>query len=229
MQSISKAQTTVARAPKTTPKPHVVAMAAAKATKPTVGAQDKAQSIQPTIGFTVNNEVFVGRIAMLGVAASVVGEGLTNQGPIAQFCGETGFSLDQVQWLVAGLVVFNLVNGLLPNSRTFDESEKEKTSGRPTGPLQNPNIPVYDPRFWGISGRFGFTRENELFVGRLAQVGFASALVFEMVTGAGPITYFDMKTGIPLMDTEFIIFASIVFSLFSAVGSTTSAQKKKTS
>lgn len=32
---------------------------------------------------------------------------------------------------------------------------------------------------------FGFTKENELFVGRLAQLGFAASLIGEGVTGKG--------------------------------------------
>jgi photosystem II protein len=170
------------------------------------------------IGFTEDNEIFVGRVAMLGVAASIVGEITTGLGPIAQFSAETGLNQGQVDYLVAGLVIFNMVNALLPSSRTFSQDEQEKISTRPVGPMQDPNITIFDKQFYGISGRFGFTRENELFVGRLAQVGFAAALVFEQVYGQGPLTYFDMKTGIPVMDTEFILFASIVFSLFGAVG-----------
>jgi hypothetical protein len=41
-------------------------------------------------------------------------------------------------------------------------------------------------QFFGIKG-FGFTKENELFVGRVAQLGFAAALVGEAVTGVGPL------------------------------------------
>lgn len=172
------------------------------------------------IGFTEDNEVFVGRVAMLGVAASIVGEVTTGLGPIAQFTAETGITQGQVDWLVAGLVAFNMVSALLPSSRTFAPEEQAKIATRPLGPMQDPNITVFDKRFYGISGRFGFTKENELFVGRLAQIGFASALVFEQIYGQGPLTYFDMKTGIPVTDTEFIIFSSIVFSLFGAIGAT---------
>jgi len=41
-------------------------------------------------------------------------------------------------------------------------------------------------QFFGIKG-FGFTKENELFVGRVAQLGFAAALIGEAVTGVGPL------------------------------------------
>ncbi len=49
----------------------------------------KAFPIQ--LGFTKTNELFVGRLAMLGFAASLVGELLTGQGALAQFgYGEQG-------------------------------------------------------------------------------------------------------------------------------------------
>lgn len=34
---------------------------------------------------------------------------------------------------------------------------------------------------------FGFTKENELFVGRVAQLGFAASLIGETLTGKGPL------------------------------------------
>lgn len=37
-----------------------------------------------TLGFTKSNELFVGRMAMLGVAAALFGEILTGLGPLAQ-------------------------------------------------------------------------------------------------------------------------------------------------
>ncbi len=37
-----------------------------------------------TLGFTKSNELFVGRMAMLGIAAALFGEILTGLGPLAQ-------------------------------------------------------------------------------------------------------------------------------------------------
>ncbi len=47
----------------------------------------------------------------------------------------------------------------------------------------------------GISGRFGFTDENELFVGRVAMIGFVASLIGEYVTGYGPINQLSLWTG----------------------------------
>ena len=38
-----------------------------------------------------------------------------------------------------------------------------------------------------FKGGFGFTKDNELFVGRMAQLGFAASLIGELYTGDGPL------------------------------------------
>ena len=58
---------------------------------------------------------------------------------------------------------------------------------------------------------------NELFVGRMAQLGFAAALIGEAVTGKGPLAQLGLETGIPLNEAEPLLLASIVFTLFAAV------------
>lgn len=58
---------------------------------------------------------------------------------------------------------------------------------------------------------------NELFVGRVAQLGFAAALIGEAVTGKGPLAQIGLETGIPLQETEPLLIASILFTFFAAV------------
>jgi photosystem II protein len=67
-----------------------------------------------------------------------------------------------------------------------------------------------------VSG-FGFTKENELFVGRVAQLGFAASLIGETITGKGPLEQFDIETGISLLDTEFGLGVFILFFFFAAI------------
>ena len=61
----------------------------------------------------------------------------------------------------------------------------------PAGAVQDPkNINlVSDPKaFLGISDKFGFTKKNELFVGRVAMLGFAAELIGELAQGGkGPL------------------------------------------
>jgi hypothetical protein len=54
---------------------------------------------KPTIalGFTKQNELFVGRAAMVGVAAALVGEVLTGSGPLAQLGYEFHESVADVE------------------------------------------------------------------------------------------------------------------------------------
>ena len=56
---------------------------------------------------------------------------------------------------------------------------------------------------------WGFTKENELFVGRVAQLGFAASLIGEAVTGLGPLAQFGLETGLPLSETEPLLLAFI--------------------
>merc|ERR1712032_1575886 len=69
-------------------------------------------------------------------------------------------------------------------------------SSRPAGSLQDPTISILNPgKFFGVSG-FGFTKANELFVGRMAQLGFAASLIGEAITGKGALAQFNIETGI---------------------------------
>lgn len=176
----------------------------------------KSKGLQ--LGFTKENELFVGRAAMLGFAFSLIGELLTGKGALAQLGYEVfndKLGTVQIDELVIGLIVFNLVCAILPASGTFVPDEEVET--RPAGALQDPKISLLDPKkFFGVSG-FGFTKENELFVGRVAQLGFAASLIGETFTGKGALAQFDIETGINLLDTEFGLGVFIVFFLFAAI------------
>lgn len=169
-----------------------------------------------TLGFTKSNELFVGRLAMLGFGASLIGEVLTGQGALAQFGLETGIPITDIDGLVLGLVGFNLIAALLPAKGRFvpDEVEEEE---RPAGSLQDPKISILQPKkFFGVGG-FGFTKANELFVGRVAQLGFAFSLIGETITGKGALAQIGLETGLPIVDTEPLLLAFIAFTLFAAV------------
>ncbi len=188
------------------------------------------------LGFTADNELFVGRAAMLGFAFSLVGEILTGKGALAQLGYEVfddKLGILQIDEIVVGVILFNLVAAILPVSGTFVPDEE--VDSRPTGALQvrrrscldslrttapccpltvrltrctaafRVRVPTQDPRvsllnpkeFFGVS-RFGFTKANELFVGRVAQLGFAASLIGETLTGKGALAQFDIETGISL-------------------------------
>lgn len=129
---------------------------------------------------------------------------------------ETGLPVFELDWAILGVVGFNLIAALLPTKGRFVADEEELET-RPPGALQDPSISVLDwRRFFGIKG-FGFTKENEIFVGRLAQLGFAISLIGEGLTGKGILAQFDVETGLPLSETEPLLLAFIAFTLFAAI------------
>ncbi|KAA6421056.1 MAG: hypothetical protein FRX49_08967, partial [Trebouxia sp. A1-2] len=144
--------------------------------------------LQPA--FTRRREVFVGRLAMVGFVSAVFGELLTGQGVLGQVGLYTGLSRPVVQALVFGIVTFNYLAAVNPRSPTWSFENQKDVRKRPPGPVQNPQKDaVSDPQgFLGISKAFGFTKRNEVFVGRIAMIGFAAAIVGEVQTGGkGPL------------------------------------------
>lgn len=65
-------------------------------------------------------------------------------------------------------------------SDTYDAGAVQKPSD--INLINNPK------EFLGISNQFGFTKKNELFVGRVAMLGFAAELIGEVAQGGkGPL------------------------------------------
>merc|ERR1719183_2712918 len=178
---------------------------------PGAKAAKRLKAIRPS-----TNELFVGRMAMLGFAASLLGEALTGKGALAQFDLETGLPLFDTEPLVLGLIAFNLFAAFAPGKGKFvpDAQEFEE---RQDGSLQDASISILNPgKFFGVNG-IGFTKANELFVGRVAQLGFAASLIGEVITGKGPLAQFDLETGLPLSETEPLLIFSIIFFALTAV------------
>ena len=68
-----------------------------------------------------------------------------------------------------------------PGSPTFSESNQKDIRKRQKGPNQNPKITPAEPKkFLGITN-FGFSKKNEVFVGRTAQLGFLASVIGEKV------------------------------------------------
>ena len=64
---------------------------------------------------------------------------------------------------------------------------------------------------------FGFTKANELFVGRLAQLGIAFSLIGEIITGKGALAQLNIETGIPIQDIEPLVLLNVAFFFFAAI------------
>ncbi|CAI5475059.1 unnamed protein product [Closterium sp. Yama58-4] len=163
-------------------------------------------------GFTKANELFVGRVAMLGFAASLLGEAITGQGILSQLNLETGIPITEAEPLLLFFIAFTVlgaIGGLGDRGRFVDDE--------PAGP------PVKPQSFKAALGLkedgplFGFTKANELFVGRMAQLGFAASLIGEVVTGRGALAQLNIETGLPVWELEPLLLASIAFFFVAAI------------
>lgn len=148
---------------------------------------------------------------MLGFAASMVGEHLTGQGALHQLSGELGITLKDTAAVLMGMTLANVAVALSPGS-------SEAPLDDPKGPLQDPRITLLEPkRFFSVTD-FGFTPQNELFVGRLANLGFFLSVLGEWFTGKGILGQVQAETHIPAMDTEFFVGILAMAMLFAAAG-----------
>merc|ERR1719390_539189 len=151
----------------------------------------KASGFDVTLGFTKANELFVGRLAMLGFAFAPLG----------------------ADGLILGLIGFNLIAAFFPASGKFvveQEEEAAASSKDKVGFFKDGDDKLF-------KGGFGFTKDNELFVGRMAQLGFAASLIGELYTGDGPLGQLGLETGIPLNEAEPLLLLSIIFTLLAAI------------
>ncbi|MQM20753.1 hypothetical protein Taro_053782 [Colocasia esculenta] len=72
---------------------------------------------------------------------------------------------------------------------------------------------------WGFHAGllFGFTKANELFVGRLAQLGIAFSIIGEIITGKEALAQLNIETGVPISDIEPLVLFSVAFFFIAAL------------
>jgi len=158
-------------------------------------------------GFTKENELFVSRVAMVGMAGTMVGEYFTGNGALAQFDLETGLQL----WETKDILVLQVAAMLGAASVGLSTGGKAITDTDSLVPYKKG--PILEQLGLEENNLFGFTESNELFLGRLAQMGFATSTCIEAFTGKGPLA----QVGISDLDFSVFTFAVILFALFSAV------------
>ncbi|KAK2979069.1 hypothetical protein RJ640_026019 [Escallonia rubra] len=187
-----------------------------KAPEPKPKVEDGIFGTSGGIGFTKQNELFVGRVAMIGFAASLLGEAITGKGILSQLNLETGIPIYEAEPLLLFFILFTLlgaIGALGDRGRFVDDS--------PTG-LEKAVIPPGKglKSALGLSEEgplFGFTKSNELFVGRLAQLGIAFSLIGEIITGKGALAQLNIETGIPISDIEPLVLFNVAFFFFAAL------------
>ncbi|KAI4307271.1 hypothetical protein L6164_030475 [Bauhinia variegata] len=187
-----------------------------KVTKPKPKVEDGIFGTSGGFGFTKENELFVGRVAMIGFAASLLGEGITGKGILAQLNLETGVPIYEAEPLLLFFILFTLLGaiGALGDRGQFVDDP-------PTG-VEGAVIPP-GKGFRSALGLqeggplFGFTKANELFVGRLAQMGFAFSLIGEIITGKGALAQLNIETGVPINEIEPLVLFNVLFFFIAAL------------
>ncbi|KAL5779439.1 hypothetical protein ACOSQ2_010176 [Xanthoceras sorbifolium] len=170
------------------------------------------------IGFTKQNELFVGRVAMIGFAASLLGEAITGKGILAQLNLETGIPIYEAEPLLLFFILFTLLGAI---GALGDRGKFVDDPAPPTG-IEKAVIPP-GKSFRAALGLkeggpiFGFTKSNELFVGRLAQLGIAFSLIGEIITGKGALAQLNIETGIPISEIEPLVLFNVIFFFFAAL------------
>lgn len=170
------------------------------------------------IGFTKQNELFVGRVAMIGFAASLLGEGITGKGILSQLNLETGIPIYEAEPLLLFFILFTLLGaiGALGDRGKFVDDPEQ-----PTGLDKAVIAPGKGFRSaLGLSEGgplFGFTKSNELFVGRLAQLGIAFSIIGEIITGKGALAQLNIETGVPIGELEPLVIFNVLFFFIAAL------------
>eukprot|EP00249_Psilotum_nudum_P034313 c53241_g1_i1 orf=214-1062(+) len=189
-----------------------------KGTTKTDKVEDGIFGTSGGIGFTKQNELFVGRVAMLGFAASLLGEAITGKGILAQFDLETGIPLYETEPLLLFFILFTLLGaiGALGDRGKFVDDTTEVTG------LDRAVVPPGKglKSALGLSEKgptFGFTKSNELFVGRLAQLGIAFSIIGELITGKGALAQLNIETGVPITDIEPLVLLNVLFFFVAAI------------
>ncbi|CAO1944272.1 unnamed protein product [Urochloa humidicola] len=188
---------------------------AKKAPAPKPKVEDGIFGTSGGIGFTKENELFVGRVAMLGFAASLLGEAITGKGILAQLNLETGIPIYEAEPLLLFFILFTLLGaiGALGDRGTF----VDEVTGLDKAVIQP------GKGFRGALGLseggplFGFTKSNELFVGRLAQLGVAFSIIGEIITGKGALAQLNIETGVPINEIEPLVLFNVLFFFIAAI------------
>ncbi|CAN1234324.1 Photosystem II 22 kDa protein 1, chloroplastic, partial [Linum perenne] len=80
-----------------------------------------------------------------------------------------------------------------------------------------PPPPKVEDGIFGTSGGIGFTKQNELFVGRVAMLGIAFSLIGEVITGKGALAQLNIETGIPINEIEPLVLFNVLFFFIAAL------------
>jgi len=157
---------------------------------------------EPKVGpwasaFTRRREIFMGRIAMIGLPAAAFWEyvlpnhpNITEQVSYGlQLAGLDNATSATGATLIGLIVLQNVISAFAPWSATFSQENLRDVAKRPQGPPSQ--FPSNIGGWLGIAELGAFSKANELFNGRLAMLGFAAAVLQQLrlggVYGPGPV------------------------------------------
>ncbi|GFS40103.1 chlorophyll A-B binding family protein [Actinidia rufa] len=180
-----------------------------KAPKTASKVEDGIFGTSGGIGFTKQNELFVGRVAMIGFAASLLGEAITGKGILAQLNLETGIPIYEAEPLLLFFILFTLLGaiGALGDRGRFVDDP-------PTG-LEKAVIPPGK----GVRSALGLKEGGERAVrGTVGTVGDCFfSLIGEIITGKGALAQLNIETGVPISEIEPLLLFNVAFFFFAAL------------
>jgi photosystem II protein len=172
---------------------------------------DSQYKVNPLIpAFTRRREVFIGRLAIIGIVAAGFWEWFLPSHPniLLQVSGAlnlAGLPAGPAAALaIIGFIAgYNALEGLAPGSPTFSRENQEDVARRRPGPPNDQFQGI--GQLLGISG-WGFSKANEVFNGRMAMIGFAAAILQQLrlggLYGPGPLAQVATFLNIPV-DNQF--------------------------
>uniref|UniRef100_R7WDU9 Photosystem II 22 kDa protein, chloroplastic n=1 Tax=Aegilops tauschii TaxID=37682 RepID=R7WDU9_AEGTA len=149
--------------------------------------------------------------------ASILGEAITGKGILSQLNLETGIPIYEAEPLLLFFILFTLlgaIGALGDRGRFVDEQPTTGLDKAVIAPGKGFRSAL------GLSEGgplFGFTKSNELFVGRLAQLGIAFSIIGEIITGKGALAQLNIETGVPISEIEPLVLFNVVFFFIAAI------------
>lgn len=151
--------------------------------------------VNPLIpAFTRRRELFAGRLAMLGFFAACFWELFPGHPNITQQIVALGVPATQTQAavVVLSIIAYNTIAALGPGSPTWSKENQKDLEER--------------PKYLSYR-KFGFTKINELFQGRVAMLGFLGVFLNQLrmggMTGPGPLAQAASILNIPVNETYY--------------------------